>query len=343
MVRWSVVSLIPLALGLLACGEGKTASSPGRPVGETAGSAGVPPESIGALRLGSEELKQALGELAERERLGGYVPGLGLIESSLRERGGDLTGAVLAAYKELLWAYSRGPAPDNQGNASISPTTIEDSLRKIRDLFPQNKETAQAVEASVAFSRFQWSQAETLLASLPSIAEEGDSFSRLLSLICQGEQGKTEGDFFPNYGMLQGRFERFPPYWYHGMRFSQNRFSSEYAERCIDLAPQGPYAGEARAYLAKAAGLRAQDGPALRTKAEIETLLRRALGANQADSLGDLYPLLSLPDNPYTFFALGVMGSVAQEKPFKDYFTASLSTATGRLAERLRYVLGAEG
>jgi hypothetical protein len=127
------------------------------------------------------------------------------------------------------------------------------------------------------------------------------------------------------------------------MRFSQNRFSSEYAERCIDLAPQGPYADEARVWLAKAVGLKAQDGPALRTKAEIEALLQRALGSNQAEALGDLYPLLSLPDNPYTFFALAAMGSVAQEGPFKPYFTASLKNATGRLAERLRFVLGAEG
>lgn len=343
MTRWSVVSLIPLALGLLACGEGKTAGRSGVPVGETADAAGNPRETSGAPGMGVEELKQALGELAERERLGGYVPGLGLLESSLRERGGDLSGAVLAAYKELLWAYSRGPVPDNQGNAPISSTTIEDSLQKIRSLFPQNKETVQAVDASVAFSRAQWSQAETLLATLSPIAEEGDSFFHLLLLICQGEQGKTGGDFFPNYGMLLGRFERFPPYWYHGMRFAHNQFSSEYAERCIDLAPQGPYADEARAWLAKAVGLKTQDGSALRTKAEIETLLRRALGTNQADVLLDLYPLLSLPDNPYTFFALASLGSVAQEGVFKPYLTASLRTATGRLAERLRFVLGAKG
>lgn len=343
MVRWSVVSLIPLALGLLACGKGEPGSRPGLSMGEAPGAAGNSRDSSAGIRMEAEELKQALGDLAERERLGGYVPGLGLVESSLRERGGDLPGAVLAAYKELLWAYSRGPTPDNQGNAPLSPSTIEDSLRKIRSLFPQNRETAQAVDASVAFSRSQWSQAEALLATLPSIAEKGDSFSHLLLLICQGEQGKTGGDFFPTYGMLQGRFEGFPPYWYHGMRFAKNRFSAEYAERCVDLAPQGPYADEARSWLAKSVGLQAQDGPALRTKGEIDTLLRRALASNQVDTLGDLYPLLSLPDNPYTFFALSAMGSVAQEGAVKSYLTASLKKATGRLAERLRFVLGAQG
>ncbi|MDR2144089.1 MAG: hypothetical protein LBP29_06950, partial [Treponema sp.] len=49
----------------------------------------------------AETRRAALDELAELERSGGFVPGLGLAESNLREASGDYAGAVLAVYKEL--------------------------------------------------------------------------------------------------------------------------------------------------------------------------------------------------------------------------------------------------
>ena len=55
-----------------------------------------------------DEVSRALEEIAELERSGGFVPGLGLAESNLRESSGDYAGAVLAVYKELSWAYGRG-------------------------------------------------------------------------------------------------------------------------------------------------------------------------------------------------------------------------------------------
>ncbi|MDR2143154.1 MAG: hypothetical protein LBP29_02145, partial [Treponema sp.] len=49
----------------------------------------------------AESRRADLDELAELERSGGFVPGLGLAESNLREASGDYAGAVLAVYKEL--------------------------------------------------------------------------------------------------------------------------------------------------------------------------------------------------------------------------------------------------
>jgi len=48
-----------------------------------------------------EASRSELASLAEMERRGQFAPGLGLYESGLRERSGDRSGAVFAAYKEL--------------------------------------------------------------------------------------------------------------------------------------------------------------------------------------------------------------------------------------------------
>jgi hypothetical protein len=79
--------------------------------------------------------------IAEVERAGGYYPGLGLAESAMRERAGDYAGAVLAAYKELSWAYGYGGA----GQAEAA-----EGLRRVAALFTEpggDREKRAAVAA----------------------------------------------------------------------------------------------------------------------------------------------------------------------------------------------------
>jgi hypothetical protein len=114
--------------------------------------------------------------------------------------------------------------------------------------------------------------------------------------------------------------------------------AAPYAERCINLAPDGPYAAECRKLLAAAAGLDEKAGAALKTQAEIEDLISSAAQTANPAALSALFPLIALPDNPYTLYASGAMRSLAANGRFKEWFSGEAVKAKGRLAERLRYI-----
>ena len=64
-----------------------------------------------------------LDEIAELERAGIFINGMGLREAALRQKIDDHPGAVLAVFKELSWAYGHGLLEKNdlmQGINSFS-------------------------------------------------------------------------------------------------------------------------------------------------------------------------------------------------------------------------------
>jgi hypothetical protein len=119
--------------------------------------------------------------------------------------------------------------------------------------------------------------------------------------------------------------------------------AAEYAERCISLAPAGPFAKECRNILAASAGLDPRDGASLKSLAEIEGLLSRAVSGEDPALLSDLLPLISLPDNSYTVYAVGALRALADAPLFRDYLEALAEKSSGRLAERLRYICRGRG
>jgi hypothetical protein len=112
-----------------------------------------------------------------------------------------------------------------------------------------------------------------------------------------------------------------------------------YAERCINLAASGPYAAECRRILAELSGLDGKDGPALKTRNEIETISTAALQAGKPEMLEALLPLLALPDNPYTLYVSGTLRALSFSQAFRRWFSAEAEKANGRLAERLLYIV----
>jgi hypothetical protein len=282
----------------------------------------------------------ALDELAEAERFRGFVPGLGLTESNLREEQGDLGGAVIAAYKELAWSYAAG---------DLSREGVEAGLKRVLELYPGESggEAVQAARGALAFFNGRWTEAGEILTALFDDTEP-DSFPRWMMLVCALEEQSAKGETaLPEssrtlrsaYGSIRGRYAAFPEYWYRAARCFPGSTALEYAERCIDLAPRGPFAGEARRILAERAGLSPRDGAALKSRAEIEEVLLRALASGDAALLADLFPLLALGDNPYTLYAVGVLkAAAAAEAPFRNFFTREAERNAGRLAERLVYI-----
>ena len=311
----------------------------------------------------------ALDAIAEYERSRGFMPGMGLAESTLRENSGDYAGAVIAAFKELQWAYSYGGETPDEKTGEKRPMTkeaVKRGLEKVRTLYSNPKELPavaaadkqQALEACAAAIDFvdgRYARAGEALEKLFRTPGEPDDFSRWMRLVCAlesvGEDGAGAGSGAgaevrarkAEYGAIRARYNIFPAYWYFGARAAVGQAGVEFAERCIDLSPDGPYSKEARAMLAVYAGLQPSDGAAMRTRAEIEKTITEAVKNAEPGRLSALLPLAGLGDNGWTSYAAGAMRALASNESFRAWFDEQRMLAqkgkSSRLAERLNYIV----
>ncbi|MDR0444024.1 MAG: hypothetical protein LBH44_11530 [Treponema sp.] len=273
-------------------------------------------------------IRNSLDELAELERAGNWFQGMALAESGMREKAGDYTGAVAAAYKELAWAYGRG---------LIQKTDVEQGLL---NLLSQNNDDSVvfAADAVLAFTREQWDAAATGLGALFDELEEPDGFGRWMVLSCALEKNRENRQAAAAYKAIRARYVNFPEYWYRGARAFPGIIAAEYAENCINAAPQGPFASECRNILAAYNGLKREDGFSIKTKTEIELIISESVNAGNPQLLDVLLPLISLPDNPYTVYAMGALRALTSVPGYRDYFDGQARVSKGRLAERLSYI-----
>jgi hypothetical protein len=280
-------------------------------------------------------------EIAEIERAGGYYPGMGLAESAIREKAGDYAGAVLAAYKDLSWAYGYGAAGRPEK---------EEGLRRVAALFAapggdREKLAAVAAQGVLFFSEEKWAEAGEILKGLLREDESPDSFLRWMLLVCALEQ-HADASTRSAYSSIRARYSIFPEYWYRGARAfaagdksgRTGNIAAEYAEQCVNLSPRGPFAEDCRRIIAGRLGLETGGG-AIRSRAEIEDLIRQSVALGNPELLEDLFPLIDLPDNAYTLYALGALRAIASASPFREFFSGRAAGARGRLAERFNFIL----
>ena len=273
-------------------------------------------------------LLRTLDELAELERAGSWVQGLALTESSIREKTGDYAGAVAAAYKELSWAYGIG---------LIQKEDLERGLLNVLDVKGEETVTA-AANAILAFLNEQWDEAYTGLKLLFDELEEPDGFGRWMILVCALEKNHEERQAGAAYKSIRARYTQFPEYWYRGAKAFSGAIAAEFAENCINSSAQGPFAQECRFILASLSGLRTEDGLAIKTKREIDAIISQSFNSANPQLLDSLLPLIGLPDNPYTIYAVGALRTLTGVPVFRDYFTRQAAASRGRLAERLSYI-----
>ncbi|MDR3020184.1 MAG: hypothetical protein LBU66_04700 [Treponema sp.] len=279
-------------------------------------------------------LQQSLDEYAELERAGAWFQGMGMAESALRENAGDFAGAVAAAYKELAWAYGRG---------LIQKPDIEQGLLNLLDLNRHDDSNSEesviaAANAVLSFVRENWDEAASGLAPLFDEYEEPDGFGRWMMLVCALEKNPDDRRAGAAYKAIRARYSQFPEYWYRGARAFYGAIAAEYAESCVNLSPQGPFADECRKILASHTGIKAEDGLSIKTKREIEAIISMSVNSNNPQLLDPLMPLIGLPDNPYTVYAVGALRALSSAPGFRDYFTGQAEVSRGRLAERLSYI-----
>jgi hypothetical protein len=267
----------------------------------------------------------SLENLIEMERSGSYTQGMGLRESMFRETLGDLAGAVAAAYKELAFAYGMG---------MIDKAAVAQSMRNADAL---GDIPSQAARGCLAFLQGRWAEAKSILDQFYT-GDEIDSFFHWMILCCTLEQNRNDKQAADVYRAIRGRYAKFPEYWYRGARAFSGFLAAEYAESCIALAPSGPFAEECRTILAASAGLSPREGQMMLSRPEIEQVVSRSVNQSDPSVLDQLMPLISLPDNTYTLYAVGMLRTLASVPVFRDYFRDSSDKSTGRLAERLAYI-----
>jgi len=338
--------LMLLCLFCSACGGGKASEQTAR--AEAAAREGslqrrlalaqeaAPPEGEStAVQAGDVDVAlilQTLDEMAELERAGTWIQGMALSESGLRENAGDLAGAVAAAYKEISWAYGLG---------LLQKVDIEKGLINI--LTAKSDETVNAASnAIIAFTKERWNEAASGLAPFFNELDEPDGFGRWMMLACSLEKSKAAAEedrrAFAAYKSIRARYTSFPEYWFRGARAFSGAIAADYAENCINTSPQGPYAEECRKILASFTGLRIEDGLSIKTKREIESIVSMSVNSGNPQFLDSLLPLIGLPDNPYTVFAVSALRTLTSVPRFKDYFNGQAAASSGRLAERLMYI-----
>lgn len=275
-----------------------------------------------------DETRRLLDELAEIERAGSWIQGMALAESGIRENAGDYAGAVAAAYKEMAMSYGRG---------FVQKEALEQGL--LNALAQTNDEVVvTAVNSILAFARGQWDTANAGLCTLFDELEEPDGFGRWMILVCALETNRKDFQAAAAYKAIRARYSQFPEYWYRGARAFSGLIAAEYAEQCINSSPQGVFADECRKILASHAGLKNEDGLSIKTKTEIEAIISKSLNAGNPLLLDGLMPLISLPDNPYTIYAVGALKALTAAPKYRDYFNETASASKGRLAERLSYI-----
>ena len=330
-----LLMLIPVVIllihGLSACaGQNGNRSV----YGNTAARTQIPPSSVKTTPLNqteTEKLIELLDGIAELERSGLFRSGLGGIESSFRERMGDYTGAVMATYKEMSWDY---------GHGNLEKQELIQGLERVASMEPQSgmEQPAQAAHAILSFIRGKWDDAGLRLRTLVDEFDEPDSFINWMILSCSIEQNPDDRKAVSAYKSIRARYVQYPEYWYRGAKVFPGVIASQYAEYCVTIAPDGPYAPECRRILAVHAGLKAEDGPFLKSKKEIENIISLAVSQGDPYILDMLIPLISLPENPFTVYAIGALRGLASIPQFLDYFTVLAAGSKGRLTDRLVYI-----
>ncbi|MCL2139429.1 MAG: hypothetical protein FWH41_07865 [Treponema sp.] len=281
-----------------------------------------------------DEIKKSLrllDEMAELERTGIYLKGVGFTECELLEKTGNYPGALLAFYKELSNGYGHG-----ERELSYITDIMERMLTE-EDL-PDEENVRPVAQAIYDFLHGRWEEAEKKLSAIFTEDIELDSFCQFMILSCKLEKNPLDKKTEYVYRAIRTRYSFYPEYWYRGARLFTGNIAIQFAENCINLAPNGPFTPECRNLLAALTGLNNEDGFSIKSTSEIENLISNAVNTGNPEILNDLLPLINLPENPFTMHAINALKPLAFNPVFNDYFKHHAALSSGRLAERLTYL-----
>jgi tetratricopeptide (TPR) repeat protein len=293
-----------------------------------------------ALLIQAARYQEALEAYTEYQVRFLYETGIGLTESLLYEKLGKIEESVIAAFKELEYRRYLAGVPE---------ALILDNLQKLgrkledRQWNPEGRGKA-LVEALQRYVRGDWKEAERSLQKPGPIQDL--PFGRYLLLSARLEATLAAEADFQNYRLLEPYLKGLPAYYYHlwrGMRSGSGTYTPAIArpvlEKCILLAPQTPFALDGRRELGRLIGLAPAEGQKLLLAPELESIGRQVVSGADLGRLNPVLELLSTPDSEYQLSAVLLLKQLKSREQVHEYLAERARTSTGRLKERLAFVM----
>jgi len=291
------------------------------------------------LLVDSGRLAEAISVLDHFQETFPYEFGIGILESQCYEKMGDIDRSVVAAYKELEYARSYGAV-----DAREMESNLADLRRKLADRSWNPKgQGMDVLDALLAYGRSD-------PRSIALLGEAGkrlpvESFLSYARIGLMLEGGSPDPGDIKTYLELERHFKALPSYyvrlWRGARRLSglSGLDESMVVEKCIDLAPTGPYAAPSRAELCRLSGIPESYAPRILTDREIGAALADAVASRNGDALDRLVALLDTPDNRYAAACQAALREVKSDAFVGGSLQARLAGASGRLKDRLTYIM----
>ncbi len=262
-----------------------------------------------------------------------YEPGIGFLESGCHERLGDISAAIVSAFKEYEYNRPFGGISDKALIASLDAAIPKDA-----GLPSTSRKAVDRLVASLkAFIHGEWK----LVTDIP-----GDGFGEYLGLAARLETGKATVAEVERYILLEPSLKSFQAYYchlWHGLKKDPRSWSAKSArpllEKCVSLAPASGMARESRRELGRLIGVGEAAGEKLLVPSESAVIFSGILSGAPFDSLEPVIALLDTPDNDYQAAWVRLLGQLAADPAMKNFLATKAKIASERQRERLAHIL----
>ena len=260
-----------------------------------------------------------------------YFPNLGLFASGVYEKNGRFVKSIYAAYLDYEYQSGLGGADDAafvRNLHNLKTTIITEG---------KGKDAEDAVDIIIGLYDTSGSGENT-------IAGETDFFPyKYIMLKKKAEYASWDEEDFQEYITLEKYFASFPGYYWmlweevQSGRYGEVKQWIPILEKII-LLGDSIYIKPSRKALANLANI-GDTADRLLLPQEVQQLFVNVRTTNNGAVLEPFFDLLELPDCSYVMNALLIARSAASDPMTRNILSARNQSATGRLRERLSYIL----
>jgi Flp pilus assembly protein TadD len=290
-------------------------------------------QSYAAALVAAGRDSDAIEVLGEYQKTYPYDPGVGFLESGCYERLGDMSAAILCAYKDFEYGRASGLLSE-----AVLSDALDTALKKVDSKSSSSRKELERLVACIkAFMRGTWN----VSASIPA-----KGFGEYIAVASKLEAGTASTSDLERYLVLEPSMRSFQAYYLHlwrGLRKDTRAYSVKTArpvlEKCIALAPSSSMALDSRKELGRLLGIGEIAGGKLLIPAEIDAIFADIIAGASFSRLDPVMTLLDTPDNDYQLACMYALGKVSSDPALKAYLAKRAKSSSGKLKERLTYIL----
>ena len=260
---------------------------------------------------------------------GTYFSGLGLFASGVYEHVGEWQKSIFSAYLDYEYQASYGNAND---------TKFLENLSALEKKLPEADRNGEAKKAVETLRDYYTNKRISAL--------DTDFFAyKYLSLKQKIENKTATQQDFNTFLSLEKYFTPFPVYYWLIWQCAKElepQSAKQWIpilEKIILLNSNTQFARNARIQLGMIQNLTESDSKKILLPNETEFFLNSFINTGKREFLQPVFELLSLPDCTYIYNALEMLRVTDMPLPLKNELKEELNTASGRLKDRLSFIL----